>query len=71
MSNHKINTKRRRILRAQILKRDGDCCTHCGKPLGHDMTLEHIVPIKRGGSNALSNLALAHRKCNELAALLQ
>lgn len=30
-----------------------------------DPSLEHVVPRSRGGSNALTNLLLAHRICNE------
>lgn len=68
MSNHGINPKRRREFVALIRQRDGDCCVHCGGALGEDATLEHVVPRSRGGENTLSNLALAHGKCNEQSA---
>jgi hypothetical protein len=47
-------------------------CIHCnrklaidleGRPLGRE-TLEHIVPRNHGGSDALSNLAIACSRCN-------
>lgn len=28
-------------------------------------TWEHIIPVAKGGTNALSNLLLAHRRCNQ------
>jgi len=27
-------------------------------------TFEHVVPRKMGGTNAMDNLALAHKRCN-------
>ncbi len=35
----------------------------CGLSLG-EATLEHIIPQTRGGSNALTNLAVACGRCN-------
>ena len=50
------------IVRSIVLERDGHACVYCGadKPLEGD----HIVPLSRGGSNALTNLATACRPCN-------
>jgi len=47
-----------------ILKRDGSNCFICNKPLGDDITLEHLDPLSKGGKNKLSNMVLAHDKCN-------
>lgn len=40
-------------------------CYLCLKPIefGQD-SLEHKVPVSRGGTNLYENLAIAHRKCN-------
>ncbi len=49
--------------------RDGDNCFYCGVALGTgDVTLEHLLSEKDGGSWRLANLVLAHKSCNELAA---
>lgn len=56
--------------RAKLLARDGDDCWFCGKPMGEDCTIEHLVPKSTGGRNALANYALAHRRCNNDAANL-
>ena len=42
----------------------GSNCFYCGKDLGEDVTLEHLVPKARGGQNHAANLRLAHAKCN-------
>lgn len=54
--------------RAAIRARDGNDCWFCGKPMGDDCTLEHLVAKAKGGANSLANYALAHRKCNADAA---
>ena len=50
------------IVRSIVLERDGYACTYCGA----DKQLEgdHVVPLSRGGSNTLVNLATACRPCN-------
>lgn len=62
--------KRRRI--RQLLERDGNCCWICKQPFDLKLqrtaqmaaTLDHVIPTSRGGSNGVSNLRLAHRRCN-------
>lgn len=44
--------------REQVLERDNWMCHVCGRP-GAD-TADHIVPVSRGGTHALSNLAAIH-----------
>jgi hypothetical protein len=56
----------------RLRDRDGDNCLHCGKAMVFDgfhcdpraASIEHIIPIARGGGSKLFNLALAHRHCN-------
>lgn len=31
-----------------------------------DVTVDHIYPVSKGGTNEFTNLALAHKRCNEL-----
>lgn len=50
-----------------IQKRDGCNCFYCGKPLGDDITLEHLISLVQGGKNTLGNMVLAHEKCNQEA----
>ena len=52
--------------------RDGNRCHICEKRIDMRLsgvdpngpTIDHLVPVSKGGTNDLSNLALAHRKCN-------
>lgn len=42
-------------------------CSICGKPLSYkDMTVDHIVPLSRGGTNEKSNLRCVCGMCNTL-----
>lgn len=67
---HRVKRKNRvqgSKAKARLLERDGDVCFYCGEPLGDDITVEHFVAIAHGGGNHMSNLALAHKKCNSIA----
>lgn len=50
----------------RLLERDGSDCCICSKPLGEDITIEHWVSIKDGGTNCMANLGLAHAECNRV-----
>jgi 5-methylcytosine-specific restriction endonuclease McrA len=59
----------KRVLK--LAERDKWICHLCGKPVDPDMlvgngraTADHLHPRSLGGSNALRNLALAHKGCN-------
>ena len=54
-------------VRIRVMKRDRFQCTYCGTP-GTDAELEidHIVPVAAGGSNHMSNLTTACRRCNQI-----
>lgn len=54
----------------QLLKRDGSACFFCGELLGEDITVEHLVALTAGGTNQISNMVLAHEKCNQAAGTL-
>ena len=57
-----------------LLKARGSNCGICGKSLDlsikqesnpNMVTVDHVLPKSYGGSNRLSNLRLAHYKCNQ------
>lgn len=67
------NGARRKSLQRRLIERDGMLCCWCGcemvLPDGrtyppNQMTLEHVVPRSDGGTNNISNLKLACRRCN-------
>src|SRR3954449_817931 len=42
----------------------GDVDPRCPSGSPHAPSVDHVVPRSRGGTNALTNLRLAHRRCN-------
>ena len=41
-------------------------CAHCGKPLGYsDMTIDHVIPISKAGTNDDINIVPLCEKCNK------
>jgi 5-methylcytosine-specific restriction endonuclease McrA len=46
-----------------IYKRDGNRCVRCG--FRKNLTVDHIVPKSKGGSNKYSNLQTLCFKCNQ------
>lgn len=61
-----------RFTRAEIFERDGWRCGICGKkvprqtkwPAPQAATLDHIVPLAKGGKHVRANVQLAHMLCN-------
>ena len=48
-----------------VLQRDGFACRYCGQRAPSvELQVDHVVPVARGGTNKLSNLAAACRGCN-------
>lgn len=41
----------------------GDVCRYCGTD--EDLTIEHLIPRSRGGTDAQSNLGVSCRTCNQ------
>lgn len=67
------NARRRRKLKAargliskskrrNVYERDGYRCVRCGAT--DDLSLDHIVPVSRGGKNDYENLQTMCRPCN-------
>jgi hypothetical protein len=47
------------------------CCRWCRCPLSYgDVTLDHVLPLSRGGRHALANLAVVCTRCNSLKGVL-
>lgn len=50
----------------KLAERDGWLCQFCKETLTIKTAhLDHKIPRRQGGSNALPNLQLAHKRCNE------
>lgn len=53
-------------VKSRILSKSKSLCACCGQALSLDsMTVEHVVPISRGGSNDLVNLVALCFQCNQ------
>lgn len=51
-------------VRAYLLEKWGRTCAYCGKK-DVPLQIEHLIPRARGGSDRVSNLALACEPCNQ------
>lgn len=67
-----INERREPVRREDTWARDNGLCQLCGEPIDRDLayphhgslTLDHIVPLARGGLHEPTNVQLAHHGCN-------
>lgn len=62
-----VVVKRRRLAipawkRCAVYERDGGACLECGTTV--DLTLDHIHPFSKGGSDEMDNLRTLCRPCN-------
>jgi len=55
-----------------LMKRDGGCCKICGAPVERERavphylapTVDHVIPLAKGGKHSKANTQLAHFICN-------
>ena len=51
--------------RKNIFLRDGYRCQYCGKKgTSETLTVDHVIPISRGGKDSWTNVATACKQCN-------
>jgi 5-methylcytosine-specific restriction endonuclease McrA len=70
----KRNAHRVAYRRVDIFERDNWVCHICGRktkssaPINHPLapTIDHLVPLSKGGADAPFNVACAHRQCNSI-----
>lgn len=56
-----------RVTIRELFVRSGGVCYLCGeKVIGKDATIDHVVPIAKGGEHSYANCRLAHRLCNSI-----
>lgn len=69
--NGKINWS---ITLKKLYKRDKGICHLCGKKVDMNLdindnwygSIDHVIPVSKGGTHTWDNVKLAHRKCNSL-----
>ena len=64
-SEQRIRSTRTR--KEQIHDKCKGICAHCGRPIsiGEDFSLEHVIPLAKGGTNDYSNMVALCRECNK------
>ncbi len=52
-------------MKRSLYNETGRRCAHCGGGMDYaDSTVDHVIPISKGGTNEKSNLAILCEKCN-------
>ena len=57
-----IKTKKIRVNRHRIMRRDNYSCAYCGSK--KSLTIDHIIPKSKGGDNTWKNLVACCLPCN-------
>ena len=60
------------VMRLEVFERDGWICQLCAEPVDRDLahphpqspSLDHALPLSRGGAHTYANTQLAHLRCN-------
>jgi len=58
----KFQVRKLRVNRMRVYKRDNHECVYCGSK--KELTLDHVIPKSRGGTNEWTNLVTSCFKCN-------
>lgn len=54
-------------VRGRIYSKYNGICQICGKPVNRaEMSVDHIIPLSKGGTNLEDNLQLSHDFCNKM-----
>lgn len=70
--NDNVENKRKRVkidssIRSQVYSLGNGVCAICGRSVSYnEFTIDHIVPLARGGLNRLDNFQIACRTCNTM-----
>ncbi|MBD2041743.1 HNH endonuclease [Microcoleus sp. FACHB-672] len=60
-----MSSKQKKSKKRQLIEKFGSCCCWCHKFFPEaEVTLDHLHPRSKGGSNSLENLQLACFRCN-------
>ncbi|WP_186483984.1 HNH endonuclease [Synechococcus sp. A15-127] len=52
-------------LKVDLYLKAGGSCRYCEANLGRDAQIDHTIPVARGGTNKIENLALICARCNQ------
>ena len=51
------------VNRREVLRRDNHVCQYCGS--NKRLTLDHVIPLSRGGQHTWNNVVTACERCNQ------
>lgn len=53
--------------RKHLVNKYGNICHICKKPIEDmkDVTVDHVIPLSKGGMDTLDNMRPAHETCNQ------
>lgn len=60
----KLPNRRVKFSRREIYRRDHNQCQYCGKNVGNEGSIDHVVPRSQGGQTSWTNCVLACLRCN-------
>lgn len=65
-SQRKQEFKSNRWNRKHLINTYGNICHICKKPIERmeEVTVDHVIPLSKGGADLLENMRPAHEKCN-------
>ena len=56
----------RKWMLRMLVRSQGGCCWYCKKPVPREhITVDHVVPLSRGGLDTVENMRLACSQCNQ------
>jgi 5-methylcytosine-specific restriction endonuclease McrA len=58
----RLSSKSKKVQRSRMKRRRRRFCAHCGT--ANDLTIDHIIPLAKGGANQLHNLQMLCAACN-------
>ena len=69
INNYRMEYKKKIFSRSAIIKRDNKTCQYCGFKLSMNrITIDHVIPISKGGKGTFENCVVACRPCNDYKA---
>jgi len=60
----RAHNSRMKFSRRRVLIRDNYKCVYCGKTLGNNNTIDHIIPRSKGGATTFGNCVACCKPCN-------
>jgi 5-methylcytosine-specific restriction endonuclease McrA len=58
----RLSSKSKRAQRSRMKRRRRRFCAHCGT--ANNLTIDHIIPLAKGGANEVHNLQMLCEPCN-------